>query len=70
MPITMSFTDYVKGQDPVKREIIVPDEQAWLFYKLDEQTKALEKIRNRLTFIILIIILGIFLTLLRGCAGV
>ena len=46
---------------------IVPDDQGWLRILIEEQTRVLNKINNRLTFIVIVIIIGIVLIVLRGC---
>ena len=47
----------------------VPKGQEWLFAALDQQTHALNGINNKLTYIVIIIALGLIFIFLRGCAG-
>ncbi|MGD0752915.1 MAG: hypothetical protein ABSA23_16100 [Anaerolineales bacterium] len=58
----------LEGKETVVKEIPVPPEQQWQKYMLDQQTKLLEGINGKLTFIVVIIIIGIVVSLLRGCA--
>jgi hypothetical protein len=48
----------------------VPSGQIWLHEMLMKQIDELKSINGKLTFIVIIIILGIVITMIRGCTGI
>jgi hypothetical protein len=49
---------------------VIPAEQAWLWYTLDQQTKLLDRINSKLAFIVLIIIVAIILSFFSALLGI
>jgi hypothetical protein len=47
----------------------VQHDQEWLYAMLENQTKLLDRINGKLVFIVVVIIIGIIVSMLRGCLG-
>ncbi len=58
-----------KGKIPEPITAIIPANQAWMYYALNEQKEALNSINGKLAFIVFIIIIGIIIGMFRGCTG-
>jgi hypothetical protein len=59
-----------KGKNPEPLTAIIPANQVWMYYALNEQKQALDSINGKLAFIVFIIILGIIIGMFRGCSGI
>lgn len=58
-PVVEVDTKYQQGKKIGGTTIIVPPEQAWLYYKLDRQEKILGGIRTWVSFLGILVIIGL-----------
>jgi hypothetical protein len=63
-PVIEVDTKYQQGKKVGGTTITVPPEQAWLFYKLDRQEKILGGIRSWVTFLGILVVIGL---VVAGC---
>ena len=58
-PVVEVDTKYQQGKKVGGTTITVPPEQAWLYYKLDRQEKILGGIRTWVTFLGILVVIGL-----------
>jgi hypothetical protein len=60
-------TKYDKGKNPQPITIHVPADQAWMWYALNEQYKKLKSINTAVTFLAIVVLIGI---VMAGCNAI
>ncbi len=64
--ITITTTKYEKGKTPTQTNVVVPANQAWLYYAIAEQTKLLKQINTAVEIVAVIVLLTAIVT---GCGS-
>ena len=61
--LTITYTEYPRGKSPIKRVLVVPNDQWWLHKMLDEQTMVLRSIRTAVWIVAVFIIISVLIAI-------
>ncbi|MGD0611051.1 MAG: hypothetical protein ABSB41_06010 [Anaerolineales bacterium] len=61
--LTITYTEYPRGKSPIKRVLVVPNDQWWLHKMLDEQTMVLRSIRTAVWIVAVFIIISVIIAI-------